>query len=374
MVLTQLDIGDLLRFKTLRPNFRSPNSFLVVPFPTSVPWIESTILPISPIIIMMGAFVALCLKGIGRLPNDILVYVRGTHSAFALFPLMSLLRRITRRTIVAVKIGDLREDHLNLDKIPGPLKSLCASMIQMTDRFIMSRADIIAVPSALSYANLVRRRGMKPRGRVVMLPPGVDLRKIMEVRPHESRLKGAFIVGFVGSLFDYQGVSIVIEAVNMLRKHHGLDNMEFHLVGDGPERQRIETLCNAYGLKYHITGYLPHEKALSHLSSMDVLVVPSPSFSWTDSVIPIKVVEAWALGIPVVTTHHRIYDLMGVRDGEHIVFCEPNPSSVANKTLSLIRSRESSRRIAVAARKKVESFSYDQIARRMVSVVDDLLT
>jgi len=49
-------------------------------------------------------------------------------------------------------------------------------------------------------------------------------------------------------------------------------------------------------------------KNLALLSVFDVLVMPSVRMSTTSSNIPIKLLEAWALGMPVVITKHKIFE------------------------------------------------------------------
>ena len=50
---------------------------------------------------------------------------------------------------------------------------------------------------------------------------------------------------------------------------------------------------------YVITGFLPHLEALKKMTILDVLAVPSRRNPATEFNIPIKILEAWAIGIPV---------------------------------------------------------------------------
>jgi outer membrane biogenesis lipoprotein LolB len=53
--------------------------------------------------------------------------------------------------------------------------------------------------------------------------------------------------------------------------------------------------------------------------------------STTSSNIPIKLLEAWVLGVPVVITKHKIFDVLGLVDRKHVVFCEPDVVDIAEK-------------------------------------------
>jgi glycosyltransferase involved in cell wall biosynthesis len=71
------------------------------------------------------------------------------------------------------------------------------------------------------------------------------------------------------------------------------------LVGDGPERARIEKLIQRLGLAENILllGEKPHDETLSIIGACDVLLLPSICEQ-----IPNVVLEALALGRPVIAT------------------------------------------------------------------------
>jgi len=113
-------------------------------------------------------------------------------------------------------------------------------------------------------------------------------------------------MGFVDALFWWQGVAILVRAVAKLASS-GV-KIKLVLVGDGPERNRILELCRKLKVDCVITGFVNHEMALKIMSQLDALVVPRIRMSSTDNVIPIKIIEAWALGTPVIATRHKIFD------------------------------------------------------------------
>src|SRR5208282_3508659 len=51
----------------------------------------------------------------------------------------------------------------------------------------------------------------------------------------------------------------------------------FSVVGDGPERNRLEQLASDLGIKQHVSfyGMLPHAEAMRRLRSADIMVYPS---------------------------------------------------------------------------------------------------
>lgn len=79
---------------------------------------------------------------------------------------------------------------------------------------------------------------------------------------------------FLGALVPYKACDLALRAAGpILRK--GVAN--FTVVGDGPERSRLEQLTNCLGIESSVSfcGMLPHAEAMQRLRSADVMVYPS---------------------------------------------------------------------------------------------------
>jgi glycosyltransferase involved in cell wall biosynthesis len=125
-------------------------------------------------------------------------------------------------------------------------------------------------------------------------------------------------------------------------------------------------LCRELNVQCSITGFLGHEDALKLLKTFDVLVVPRRRISSTEAVIPIKIIEAWAMGVSVIATTHEVFMYMGLRDREDIVFCEPNPEDVANKILIVLKDEELRKRLSEKGPLLAKNYYYDIIASRIL--------
>ena len=191
-------------------------------------------------------------------------------------------------------------------------------------------------------------------------------RKIRRIA-FEKNVKGDNVrVGFLGSLAWWQGLDIVAEAVAIVKEK--LPNVELFIVGDGPMREKVASLCENHKIKYTVTGFVSHEEALKYLRSFDVLVLPRRKTSTTESAVPIKVVEAWALGIPVIVTSHEIFRSM-CKDGEDVLFVEPNHEDVAKKILLLALNPKLRGRLARNGQTLAQSFDYKTIAERLLTTI-----
>jgi glycosyltransferase involved in cell wall biosynthesis/GT2 family glycosyltransferase len=102
----------------------------------------------------------------------------------------------------------------------------------------------------------------------------------------------------VGRLAEQKGQLLLLEAAAELKEEgHAF---ELTLAGDGPMRQAIEKQIERRQLDQHvrITGWLSNESVRKHM--LDARIVVLPSFA---EGLPVVLMEALALGRPVVTTY-----------------------------------------------------------------------
>lgn len=161
-------------------------------------------------------------------------------------------------------------------------------------RWAGNRADgLIAVSQALKNG-LLSLVGSKLE--ICVLANGVDLAVF---KPHDQTamrekygLSGPVILS-VGNLVQLKGHDLVIRAVSLL------DKAVLLVVGDGPERTRLEHLALSLGLgdRIRFLGVISHQELPELYSAADVLVLASEREGW-----PNVLLESMACGTPVVVT------------------------------------------------------------------------
>lgn len=196
-----------------------------------------------------------------------------------------------------------------------------------------------------------------------VIPGGVNIEKFVHTERGAERvnkelnLHGKPVVLFAGKLTKYKGVEYLITAA---KKIHG----EVVILGDGPERERLEQKARDMKLSnVHFVGHIGAgiSKLVPYYSRADVFVAPSV---W-DEPLGLVILEAMACQTPVVVTRKGGIPL-AVKDGYNGFFVRPrNSAEIAEKVNRLLDDPQLRLKMGQNARKSVEKkFSWEVIARK----------
>ena len=146
------------------------------------------------------------------------------------------------------------------------------------------------------------------------VPNGVDADRFV-VAPRDELLASQLgltqdpVIGFIGSLYRYEGIAWLVRAAAELR-HRGVP-LQILIVGSGEELPEIqaairETKAQEFA---HATGSVPHDQIERYYSLMDVMVYPRRRNRLTELTTPLKPLEAMAQGKAVLAS-----DVGGIRE------------------------------------------------------------
>jgi glycosyltransferase involved in cell wall biosynthesis len=201
---------------------------------------------------------------------------------------------------------------------------------------------------------------------IFVVPNGVDYEAIRRLAHGVKRESNR--LAYVGRLVKYKNVEQVLELVLRLRDL-GLD-AKADIVGDGPERSRLESLASKMRISSHVRfcGFLKRqEDVIRILSSASVLVNPSV-FEGFGMVL----LEAMAAGTPVVA-----YDLEAYREyAKHKRNCLLAPlrdfEQLANNVKETILDPAIAGHISGNGTETAKQFGWDKTAQRMRMIYSSL--
>jgi glycosyltransferase involved in cell wall biosynthesis len=234
------------------------------------------------------------------------------------------------------------------------------------ERTPLRTADVVACGSE-AVAEQVRRIGVDD-GRIVITPTGVDPELFRATPDRDAArrrlgLDGQFVVGWIGSFRRFHALEQAVDAVA------GLENTTLLLVGDGPERARVERLAHERGISVRCTGTVSHDEIPEHLAAMDIgLVLASSERSFHYS--PLKLAEYFAAGLAVVAPRAGALPAQ-LRDGVDAVLVRPGDrEDLAQAVRHLRDDPEARARLGRAARSvAADQWSWDRSAERVLAAV-----
>jgi glycosyltransferase involved in cell wall biosynthesis len=240
------------------------------------------------------------------------------------------------------------------------------------ERRILSAADLVVAVSTPLKRHF-ERTGV-PGAKIRVLPNGADPRVF---RPdvdgaavrRAHGLEGAVVVGFSGSLRDWHGVDLLLEAV--ARAAERAPALRALVVGDGPVRRDLELQARDPRLAGRVAfaGRVAHDAMPAHLAAIDVPVSPRATFYAS----PMKVLEYMAMGrAPVAPRTANLEDIVDDgRDG--LLFAPESVEELADALARLALDKRLRERMGAAARAKVlRERNWAACAARVLEWVEEL--
>jgi len=205
--------------------------------------------------------------------------------------------------------------------------------------------------------------------RVVVFPNGVGPQFLEGGKTAERPAVFANrpVLTFVGSLKPWHGIEMLLDAFLALPERLGLG---LWVVGDGPEGERVDRAAAAHPRRIVRTPSVAHEDVPAVLRASDVTVAPYTLAS-PDYFCPLKVIEAFAVGVPLLASDVpavRRLDLQGL---ELHGFHPDSPSSFQEALVSILRDLPAAKLRAASNRSvAAERFTWDRRAEELEGMLE----
>jgi glycosyltransferase involved in cell wall biosynthesis len=170
------------------------------------------------------------------------------------------------------------------------------------ERLTFALSDISIAPN-LSYRAIAIDRGRMNADRVFVVRSGPNLSRVRSLPPDMAWKKGrTFLVAYVGVIGEPEGIDLLLESVKHIRQTRNRDDVQFVIVGSGPQLEAVKTLAIGFGLSEFVTftGRVDDATLFTILSTADVCVDPDRPSPMNDKSTMNKIMEYMALGKPIV--------------------------------------------------------------------------
>jgi len=243
---------------------------------------------------------------------------------------------------------------------------------------VYSRADkILAITP--NHARYVIAMGAV-ESKVKLLPLPIDINVFHpSVDCIEVRQKWDFnaedrVVLFIGTLFEFSGLDGFIR--QFPRIIGNVPEAKLLIVGDGPQRPKLERIISELGLERHviITGFQPYPTMPQYISLATVCINPFLNTETTRDIFPGKIIQYIACGKATVAT-----PLLGITtlvpDESRGVVYTNNAGDMATEVIGLLQSSERRQQIGEAGVHYVKhTHDQQQIARQLEAELMEVIS
>ena len=200
-----------------------------------------------------------------------------------------------------------------------------------------------------------------PAAKVTVIPNAVDIEAFDPGGTPDEALKarlglaGAPVVGFIGSFYAYEGLTLLLEALPRILAVN--PRVRVLLVGGGPQDAALKAQAAALGVadKVVFTGRVPHAEVQRYYDLVDVLAYPRHSMRLTELVTPLKPLEAMAQGRLLVASDVGGHKELIRHNETGVLFKAGDATALADAVLGLLERRGDWAGLRAAGRHFVEA-------------------
>ncbi|WP_312796860.1 glycosyltransferase family 4 protein [Tianweitania sp.] len=211
--------------------------------------------------------------------------------------LVSVLRR-------APFVFELRDLWPQSIRVVGAMQDgVLLKALSRIELFLYHRAALI-VAVTHSFKRILTARGVDP-GKIAVVTNGVDLQRFQPASKDpllEAKLglNNRFVAGYIGTHGLAHGLDTVLDAARQLRDL-GESDVRILMLGDGAEKAELQRRAKAEDLRNILfVDTVPKDQVSRYWSLLDCSLIHLRRDPLFRSVIPSKLFEAMATGIPVV--------------------------------------------------------------------------
>ena len=164
------------------------------------------------------------------------------------------------------------------------------------------------------------KRGIE-ENKITVIPNGVDVGRYTYDKPRDVELaqslnlEGKLVLGFIGSFYAYEGLDLLLESFPAISA--ALPDARLLIVGGGLEEENLKQQARELQIEEKVvfTGRVPHDQVEKYYSLIDLACFPRHSLRLTETVTPLKPLEAMAMGRICVASDVGGHNEL-IRDGE----------------------------------------------------------
>ena len=246
--------------------------------------------------------------------------------------------------------------------------------LERLELFLYRRANAVVCVTNAFRDNLISR-GIDAK-KISVVTNGADLARF-EPRPKDDelvaryQLAGKFVAGYVGTHGMAHALETILDSATLLCDRPNGKDVRFVLLGDGAAKAALKAQAKARGLSnVMFIDSVRKDQVARYWSLLDVSIIHLKKTELFTTVIPSKLFECMAMGIPVL--HGVAGESADIvkHEGVGIVFEPENAAELADCLLSVMADDAARHDFAARARDAAMRYDRSVLAGKMLALLE----
>ena len=248
--------------------------------------------------------------------------------------------------------------------------------LERIELFLYRRAAAV-VSVTHSFRENLASRGIRA-DKIAVVTNGADLGRYSP-RPKDAELvrdlglEGKFVAGYIGTHGMAHALETLLEAARLIAARPDGDRYRFVLLGDGAEKARLVARAAEMGVSSVLfLDTVPKDEVARYWSLLDASIVHLKDTPLFRTVIPSKLFECMAMGLPILLGVRGESAEMVEREGVGLTFAPESAEALVEAVVGLADDAE--RRAGMQRRGPAAARKYDrrELAQRMAGLLENV--
>lgn len=195
--------------------------------------------------------------------------------------------------------------------------------------------------------------------RISIVTNGTDLEKFYNSKKNNKR------VIFSGAMYHHRGIDVLLNCASQVIDQ--INDVEFLLLGDGPEMTRLREFVNKNNLSKNIIfkGWVQREKIPEFLATSSIGIGPLRITDVTKGALPIKVLEYMASSLPILAMKETLPE--DILKDEINGYAITDSNELAQKIIHILKNDDLREQMGENSNKMVQKFDWKNVAESIIN-------
>ena len=177
---------------------------------------------------------------------------------------------------------------------------------------------------------------------------------------------------FSGAMYYHRGIDILLDCAPIVI--HKIRDVEFLLIGDGPEMNKLQDMVQQENLSKNVSfkGWIQREKIPGFLANSAIGIGPLRVTDVTKGALPIKVLEYMASHLPILAMKGTLPENV-LKDGFN-GYTVKNSNELAEKITFLLENESKRKEMGENSREMVKKFDWKNIVESIIKEYQSIIS